>query len=94
MGDIFDPDGVLRNYVGRPKWTSTGWKPASARFKDSITGSNVNVLIDHILASANLPVSANPGRVWNPYEQDDLKANRTDFKDASDHFPVTLDLNL
>jgi hypothetical protein len=93
MGNIFDPDAILRNYVGQPKWTSTGWKPASARFKDRITGSNINVLIDHVLASANLPVSGDgPGKVWNPYEQDDLRPHRSDFKEASDHFPVSLDL--
>ncbi len=95
MGDLFEPDRILRNFVGRPKWTSYGWKPASARFKDRITETNVNVLIDHILASPNLPtVGEMPVKVWNPYEQDDLKQHRKQFLTASDHFPVTLDINL
>ncbi len=95
MGDIFKPDFILRNYTGKPKWTNNGWEPSSARFKDIITGSNVNVLIDHIMASPNLPVcSENPARVWNPYEDSNLKEYREQFLEASDHFPVTLDLDL
>ncbi len=49
MGDIFEPDLILRSYMGRPKWTSKGWKPTSARFKDRMTEVYVNVVIDHIL---------------------------------------------
>ena len=93
MGDLFRPDAVLRNYVGRPEFKRYGWEPASARFKDRITETYVNVLIDHILASANLPAEGeNPGRVWNPYQDDALKPHRKTFTTASDHFPVTLDL--
>lgn len=93
MGDLFQPDRILRNYVGRPQWKDNGWSPASARFKDQFTGDTVNVLIDHILASAHLPVAgAAPGRVWNPYDDATLTAHRNNFKHASDHFPVTLDL--
>ncbi len=95
MGDIFEPNHILRNFIGQPKWTSYGWKPASARFKDRITETNVNVLIDHILASPNLPtVGEKPVKVWNPYEHGDLKEHRKQFLAASDHFPVTLDVNL
>ena len=95
MGDIFRPDKILRNYVGQPKWTSYGWKPASARFKDRMTETNVNVLIDHILVSTGLPVVDNsPHKIWNPFEDDDAKTFRSDLLKASDHFPVTLDLNL
>ena len=95
MGDLFQPQRVLRNYAGRPKWTRYGWEPASARFKDRITESPVNVLIDHILASPNLPVTGQPPcRIWNPYQDDDLRDQRDHFRTASDHFPVTLDLDL
>jgi endonuclease/exonuclease/phosphatase family metal-dependent hydrolase len=95
MGDLFDPNRILRNYIGRPKWTSYGWEPSSARFKDQTTETYVNVLIDHIFASPNMPTSGQPPvKVWNPYKHDDLKDHRTQFTNASDHFPVTLDLNL
>lgn len=95
LGDLFDPDRILHNYIGRPKWTSYGWEPASARFKDRITETYVNVLIDHIFASPNMPTSGDtPVKVWNPYEHDDLREHRGMFLDASDHFPVTMDLDL
>lgn len=95
MGDIFEPDKILRNYAGKPKWTSDGWKPASARYKDRMTEDNVDVLIDHIMVSSGLAVMGNsPHKIWNPYEDNDAKTFRNDLKKASDHFPVTLDLNL
>ena len=95
MGELFQPDRILRNYAGKPKWTSYGWKPASARFKDRMTEDYVNVLIDHILVSPGLPVVSNsPHKIWNPYENDDAKTFRSDLLKASDHFPVTLDLDL
>lgn len=94
MGDLFAPDRILRSYVGRPEWTRYGWEPASASFKDRVTETYVNVLIDHILASPNLPTwGENAGRVWNPYQDDTLKPHRKTFKAASDHFPVTLALD-
>jgi hypothetical protein len=93
MGDLFDPQNILRNYIGRPKWNRYGWEPSSARFKDRITETYVNVLIDHILASHNLPVMGDtPARVWNPYQHSDLSAHKKHFHNASDHFPVSLDL--
>ncbi|MCG6887509.1 MAG: endonuclease/exonuclease/phosphatase family protein [Proteobacteria bacterium] len=95
MGDIFSPERVLRSLSGKPTWTSRGWKPASARFKDRMTGDNVNVLIDHILVSAGVPVVAGPAyRIWNPYEVVDAEPLKQDLLTASDHFPVTLDLDV
>jgi endonuclease/exonuclease/phosphatase family metal-dependent hydrolase len=95
MGDVFDPTRVLRNYAGRPKWTQYGWRPSSTRFKDRITETNICVLIDHILASSNLTVSGNDAHIiWNPYETEGLNDLKEDFRIASDHFPVTLDINV
>lgn len=95
MGDLFEPENILKNHLGRPRWTRTGWEPASARFKDRITESYVYVLIDHILASQNLPVvSNNPARVWNPYQDSTIEDHKAIFKAASDHFPVSLDLEV
>ena len=95
MGDLFEPDRILRNYLGAPKWTSRGWEPSSASFKDNTTGTYVNVLIDHLLASQDLPVTGNPPiKIWNPFADATLKDHRSDFTRASDHFPITLDLNL
>lgn len=95
MGDIFEPEKILRNYAGKPKWTVKGWKPASARYKDRVTEDDINVLIDHILVSPGLDVAGtSPHKIWNPYEDDDAKTFKNDLTKASDHFPVTLDLNL
>ena len=95
IGDIFKPDQLLRNFTGRPKWTSKGWKPSSARFKDRMTETYVNVLIDHILVSSGISVVTNsPYKIWNPFENDEAKSFKNDLLKASDHFPVTLDLDL
>lgn len=95
MGELFQPDKILRNYAGKPKWTAKGWKPSSAQYKDRMTEDYVSVLIDHILVSPGLPVVSNsPYKIWNPVEDKDAKTFRNDLLKASDHFPITLDLDL
>lgn len=92
MGDPFEPDRILRNHVGRPKWGKFGWEPASARFTDTFTHDPVNVLIDHIMASREFTLAGDGAKVWNPFELKFSQALKTTFRDASDHFPVTLDI--
>jgi hypothetical protein len=95
MGDLFCPDHILRNLAERPTWRRSGggWRPSTARFRDRFTEDYVTVMIDHIMCSAGLQVAQNsPHRIWNPYEDNSLQAMRQTFTDASDHFPVTLDL--
>ena len=93
MGDLFKPGRVLRNHAGRPKWKNYGWEPSSARFKDRVTETYVNVLIDHIMVSPSIKVSGNsPHKVWNPFQLDDARAKKDLLLKASDHFPVTLDI--
>jgi len=95
MGDVFDPDSVLRNGAGRPTWTRFGWSPASASFRDRLTDTWVNVLIDHILVSRGLPVApGKPHRVWDPYLLPEAKSLKQTLWRASDHYPVSLDLDL
>jgi endonuclease/exonuclease/phosphatase family metal-dependent hydrolase len=94
IGDIFEPGQLLHNFTGKPKWTSRGWKPSTARFKDRITEDYVNVLIDHILVSPGISVVAgSPFSIWNPYENNAAKPFKNDLVKASDHFPITLDLD-
>jgi endonuclease/exonuclease/phosphatase family metal-dependent hydrolase len=94
MGSIFEPGRILRNHAGRPKWGPYGWSPSTVRFKDRITETNINVLIDHILTSPGLKTSGqNPYQIWNPYENDKAKPLKTELLDASDHFPVSINLN-
>jgi len=94
MGDIFYPDYLLRNFIGRPKWTEKGWKPSSTKFRDKITEDYVRVLIDHILVSPGSIADGQTYRIWNPDENDVTKPLEDNLTKASDHFPVSLDLNL
>ena len=65
----------------------------ASKFPDRISDSDVRVLIDHIFASQDIEVAGDrPGKVWNPWEVDELKEHKEVFKNASDHFPVTLDI--
>lgn len=92
LGDLYSPENVLRYPVGRPLWGRYGWRPASARFQDTYTHDHVDVLIDHIMVSRHLQMKRQTGRVWNPVQDDDLKPLKKTFLTASDHFPVTVDL--
>jgi endonuclease/exonuclease/phosphatase family metal-dependent hydrolase len=95
MGSLFQPSRVLANHAGQPRFGRFGWEPSSARFRDRFTEDLVNVLIDHIVASQDLPVVANsPHKIWNPFQDDDARPLRDELVEASDHFPVTLDLDI
>lgn len=93
MGDLYFPDRILRNHVGPPVFGRYGWEPSTARFTDNYTGDLVNALIDHVMASRHLTPHGDPAaRVWNPHQLDEANAIRRALNDASDHFPVTLDI--
>lgn len=98
MGDIFEPEKLLFSPLGRPVFGNYGWKPASASFRDRITEDYINVLIDHILVSQDIRGAISANRVWNPYQAPDgdligTRALKDLFRLASDHFPVSVDLN-
>ena len=93
LGDVWEPEKILRSVLPKPRWTSNGWKPSSSRFRDRITEDSVNVLIDHILISNNL--TASESKVWNPYlEKNDttIQSISNELKKASDHFPIVADV--
>jgi len=94
MGDLFAPDRILRNYMGRPRWGNFGWEPSTARFTDRLTEDPVNVVIDHIMASPGLALQGNePHLIWNPFAgANHTNAIDAELRAASDHFPVSLDL--
>ena len=63
------------------------------KIRDRFTRDFVTVMIDHIIVSNGLQVAEdNPHRIFNPFEDDSLEAMKQAFTDASDHFPVVLDL--
>lgn len=89
LGDVWKPEFVLKPIVAKPKLNSYGYSPFSSRYKDRITGDQINVLIDHLLASQGLKVI--DGMVWNPSlekENEDIQRVSRSLKNASDHFPV------
>lgn len=51
LGDLWKPGYVLKSVLPKPRLNSYGFTPNSSRYKDRITGDQINVLIDHILAS-------------------------------------------
>jgi len=105
MGSLFDPKRILNNYIGMPKWTSDGWKPASTRFKDRLTEYYVQVLIDHILLSPDIKIKNKSHKIWNPYiytktadwnpfgGAKPTDAEKKMFSTASDHFPVSIEID-
>jgi hypothetical protein len=95
LGDVWEPDKILRQVLPRPKLGKYGWNPSSSRYQDRITGDYFNVLIDHILLSQS--IVAENARVWNPFLKDapdDVKALKKALKDASDHFPVSVQIEI
>ena len=93
IGDIYEVDTLLRSVVTRPSWGYYGWKPSTASFVDSFTGKRVNALIDHILYSQNIQMVSDSGRIWNPYEDEQLTNDNTiksALQRASDHYPIEL----
>lgn len=98
IGDIFQPQNLLRHLPGRPQWNRSdgAWVPASTSFRDRITENWVRVLIDFILVSDGIqpdPGVDPPYFVWNPYSDPlPTAAINPQLRNASDHFPVTIDL--
>jgi len=99
LGDIWQPERILKHVLPKPKLGKYGWSPSTSRFQDKLTEDKFNVLIDHILVSRNIDI--HDVTVWNPYldQKDDVKnanvnAIKHALKNASDHFPVSIKVEL
>lgn len=92
IGNLFEPELILRSLAGLPAWKYKGWIPSTARFKDRFTEDYVNVLIDHILVSSGIKYVPGTYRIWNPFDDESLEPMEDVFVTSSDHFPVTLDI--
>jgi hypothetical protein len=95
LGDVWEPERILKHVLPRPRLGKYGWTPNSSRFRDRVTGDQFNVLIDHILVSRGVGVAN--ARVWNPYLSDappEVRDLRGPLIEGSDHFPVAADLTL
>ncbi|MGB3279121.1 MAG: endonuclease/exonuclease/phosphatase family protein [Pseudorhodobacter sp.] len=74
-----------------------GIAPTSARFYDKTKRRYFEALLDFILTSANLEAAAPVWRIWHPLDDPDcwrIPELREALLAASDHFPVTLDLQM
>ena len=71
--------------------------PSSARFYDKANKRYFSALLDYIMVSSGLRQPAADWRIWHPFEDaacyEDV-ALREALLAASDHFPVSLDLDL
>lgn len=93
LGDVWKPEFVLKPVLPKPKLNSYGYTPNSSKYTDRITGDEINVLIDHILASQKLKIKA--GTVWNPFLEKSnplIQSVSDSLKKASDHFPVLCEI--
>ncbi|MEM0910562.1 MAG: endonuclease/exonuclease/phosphatase family protein [Pseudomonadota bacterium] len=94
IGDVYSRDTLLKYHIGRPVFGNYGWEPSTARFWDSYTDDLVNVLIDHIIVSAEFNGTGDqPHKIWNPWQLDEAITIKQSLVDASDHFPVTFDFS-
>ncbi|WP_171122422.1 MULTISPECIES: endonuclease/exonuclease/phosphatase family protein [unclassified Ruegeria] len=88
---LFDPNAATA-YGPEP-----GVAPSTARFPRPNTGGHLEALLDYIMISDRLRAHRPEWRIWHPFHDPICKA-QTDLHDAlltaSDHFPVTLDIDL
>lgn len=95
LGTVWEPEKVLRHVLPKPKLGRYGWSPSTSRFRDRLTEDSINVLIDHVVVSRSIKFKN--GLVWNPGASGapaEVKAVKTELKEASDHFPVSVEITL
>ena len=97
MGSVDEPERILRNPHIRARLDpDLGWRPATARFYNREKRAYLNALLDFVMLSPDLARDAAPRwRIWHPFDdracfEDEVL--RQALLDASDHFPVTVDL--
>jgi hypothetical protein len=88
---LFDPHAVMA--ISQ----SIAMCPTSARFWQPKTKQYFEALLDFIMVSPDIAAKSPDWRIWHPFNDPAVTA-RPDLADAllsaSDHFPVTLDLDL
>ncbi|MFQ5438607.1 MAG: endonuclease/exonuclease/phosphatase family protein [Paracoccaceae bacterium] len=88
---LFDPHAVEAPLPG------DGPKPATARFFTHEDGSHLDTLLDYIMVSCDLRPRARSWTIWHPFDNPRCRNEpdlQTALLTASDHFPVTLDIDL
>jgi endonuclease/exonuclease/phosphatase family metal-dependent hydrolase len=96
LGNVYEPELILKSALGRPKLKKYGWTPSSSSFVDMITKNWFTVLIDHILVSQDITITESG--VLNPYIDPHKASLSDDLKEAlkkgSDHFPVYTEIDV
>jgi endonuclease/exonuclease/phosphatase family metal-dependent hydrolase len=74
-----------------------GATPTTSRFYLSRQKRYLHALLDYVMVSADLRSKSPQWRIWHPFEDQecwDMPELREALVTASDHFPVTLDIDL
>jgi endonuclease/exonuclease/phosphatase family metal-dependent hydrolase len=88
---LYDP------HAARALERRIGMQPTSARFYIQSERRYFQALLDYILVSPDLRMRAPRWRIWHPFDDPacwKVPELRDALLDASDHFPVTLDIDL
>lgn len=88
---LYDPhaEAVIR----RP----LGWMPTSARFWMKDRRRWMQTLLDYVMVSPDLRARADNWRIWHPFEDQACESTpelREALLTASDHFPVSVELDI
>ena len=96
MGDVGEPERILRNPFARRGKPPYGARPSTARFYNRDSKAFLNALIDFVMITPDLARRVEPvWRIWHPFDDEECfedLAFRQDLLDASDHFPVSVDV--
>lgn len=84
-------------HAARALASRIGAQPATARFYLGEEGRYLQALLDYVMVSPDLMASAPRWRIWHPFDDPECW-RRPELRDAllaaSDHFPVTLDIDI
>jgi len=97
-GDPARPEAMMAHPFTRQRMAASGAHAATARFYRDENDSYLNALIDFIMLSPELAAQTRPvWRIWHPFNDAECSADETLHRallDASDHFPVSVDLEI
>lgn len=98
LGPADTPDLALTDPHAQAVLTQPfGARPTTARFYVRPEKRFLNALLDYIMVSPDLAAKAPRWTIWHPFDDPDCwtdPALRAALLTASDHFPVTLDIEL
>lgn len=89
--DLYDPHArqALQRRIGA--------MPSTARFRLNEEGRYLQALLDYVMISPDLLARAPDWRIWHPFDDAqcwEFEELRLALLEASDHFPVSLDIDI